>query len=90
MISSDLFAVGDRFTNEYEVGPDNNPIEVDILHVWVDEEDEDQTVYYIIKCRHVAPNQLGRTTGAWLWEEDVDMVSHGHLNKYYDKVKHNV
>jgi hypothetical protein len=81
-----VYKVGDIFNNAWEVGPDNYPIDVEIMHVWIDEDEE---VYYIIKCRAVGLDNNGRRAGAWLWEDDVDLVSHGHLEKYYEKRRFN-
>lgn len=83
---SEQHSVGDLFNNAWEVS--DYAITVEIMAVWVDEEDDNE-VHYIIKCREVTPDKYGKRVGAWMWEEDVDLVSHGHLEKYYEKGRHN-
>lgn len=75
-----MFEVGQFLNNEFEVS--RNAATIEIMAVWVDPDDEE--VYYLVKCRSVARNSDNLMYSSWYYEDEVDLVSEAHLDKYYE------
>lgn len=78
-----MFEVGQRLTNYIEVS--RNAVIVEVMSIWVDPDDGD--VYYLIKCREIEDDHGHNMFNAWYYDDEVDLVSEAHLDKYYQIVK---
>lgn len=78
-----MFEVGQLLTNDFEVS--RNAVTIQIRAVWVD--DDDDEVYYVVKCLVVADDHGHNMYNSWYYEDEVDLVSEAHLDKYYQIVQ---
>lgn len=78
-----MYEVGQFLNNEFEVG--RNAATVEIMAIWIDP--DDQEVYYLIKCRSVAEDHGHLMRNSWYYEDEVDLVSEAHLDKYFEIVE---
>lgn len=78
-----LFQLNQLLTNEFEVS--RNAVTIKIMSTWIDP--DDSVVYYIVKCIDVARDGEKMLSGAWYYEDEVDLVCEAHLDKYYMELK---
>lgn len=78
-----MFEVGQILTNDFEVS--RNAVTIEIKATWID--DDDAEVYYVVKCIDVARDHEHNMFSSWYYDDEVDLVSEAHLDKYYNIVE---